>query len=83
MKTIFYAYMRHTLTMHPVHFHIGVYITIAAMLVTILKTSHEMVIALYGAPLHTDITNSHMREAETHNAHINLNFARRPTVSGV
>lgn len=64
------------------HFHVGVYMSIAALLVTALKTSHEMVQALYGAPMHTDITNTHMREAETHNAHISLNCARRPTVSG-
>lgn len=65
------------------HLHVGVYISIAAMLVTVLKTSHEMMQVLYGAPMQTDITNTHMREAETHNSHMSLAIARRPTVSGV
>jgi nitrate reductase gamma subunit len=72
------------LRMHPVHFHIGMYVALAALLITMMKSSEGMIAAIYrgeahGGGMHSD---THMREAETHIGHAQLNFARHPSVSG-
>lgn len=71
--------------MHPIHFHLGVYVAVAALLITAMKTSEGMIATLYGGPSHhaSDlISSSHLREAETHIGHAQLSFARPARVSG-
>ncbi len=72
-------------SLHPVHFHIGLYIAIAALLVTAMKSSQGMVAALYASQAHmaeTNLSHTHMREAETHIGHAQLSLTRSARVSG-
>lgn len=73
------------LRMHPVHFHIGMYVAIAAVLITAMKSSEGIIAVVYGQSAHTGniLSETYMREAETHIGHAQLNFSRRPSVSGV
>lgn len=72
------------LSVHPVHFHVGLYVAIAALLVTAMKSSEGMIATVYAhAHQNTDLlSNTHMREAETHSGHAQLSFARLAKVSG-
>lgn len=72
------------LRMHPIHFHIGMYVGIAALLITAMKSSEGIVTALSanthqsGSMLH----DTFMREAETHVGHAQIVQHRRVYVSG-
>lgn len=64
--------------MHPVHFHVGMYVAIAALLITAMKSSEGVVAAVYPGgfqPGHI-IENTDMREAEVHTGHPSLNSLR-------
>jgi hypothetical protein len=72
------------LRMHPVHFHVGMYVAIAALLITAMKSSEGIVAAVYrehgqGGNI---LSETHLREAETHTAHAQLSLARPARVSG-
>ncbi len=69
--------------MHIVHFHLGLYLTLAALLVTTAKTSSEMIKSLYALPMQYDVMSStHLKEAETLHSHANLVITRRPLTAG-
>ena len=64
--------------MHPVHFHVGMYVAIAALLITAMKSSEGVVASVYPTtfqPGHV-IENTEMREAEVHTGHPSLNSLR-------
>lgn len=68
------------------HLHFGMYIAIAAIIVTALHTSADMVYALYGtqAP-YADVGNHTLREArefETHIGHAQITMTRRSYIGG-
>jgi len=73
---------RHT---HPIHWHASMFVAIAAILLTSIKSSAEMMRALHGsAPVHTAVMESvEMREAETRHAPIMISLARSAGYSGV
>jgi hypothetical protein len=62
------------------------WIAIAAIVVTALHTSGEMVYALYGMqPAYADTGNHTLREArefETHTGHAQISMARRNHIGG-
>ncbi|QQS18004.1 hypothetical protein IPL68_05125 [Candidatus Saccharibacteria bacterium] len=63
----------------------GLYVAIAALLITAMKTSEGMIAAVYNQNSHGGgemLHNTHMREAETHIGHAQLSFARLTRVSG-
>jgi len=68
------------------HLHLGIHIAIAAIIITALHTSSEMVYALYGVqPSYADAGGSNLREArqyETHVGSAQINIARRAYVGG-
>lgn len=68
------------------HLHMGLYIAIAAIIVTALHTSSDMVYALYGVqPSYAEAGESSFREArqyETHVGHAQISIARRAYVGG-
>jgi hypothetical protein len=72
------------LNIHPIHFHFGLYLALAALLVTTAKSSSELIKGIYAVPaahynaMHTE----HMREAETLHGHANIVMARRTPVAG-
>ncbi len=69
--------------MHPVHFHLGLYLALAAILVTAAKSSGEMIRSLYALPVHdTVVSDTHLREAETLHGQANFAVARRAYVAG-
>ncbi|PID30455.1 hypothetical protein CR973_02640 [Candidatus Saccharibacteria bacterium] len=73
------------LRMHPVHFHVGMYVAIAALLITAMKSSEGMIATIYHDPAHGSgeaLEHTHLREAETHIGHAQLGFARPARVSG-
>lgn len=71
------------LRMHPLHFHLGLYLTLAALLVTAAKTSGELIKSMYAIPVYYDVASStHMKEAETLHGQANLVIARRAFVAG-
>lgn len=72
------------LSVHPIHFHVGLYVAIAALLVTAMKSSEGMIATVYARQYHgADLMDhTHMREAETHTGHAQLGFARLVKVSG-
>ena len=72
---------RHT---HPIHWHASMFVAIAAILLTSVKSSGEMMRALsHAAPAHTIVLDSmHMREAETRHAPIMISLARNIVYSG-
>ena len=68
-----------------IHLHIGMWVAIAAIIVTALHTSAEMVYALYGVQPHGVAGNSTFREArehETHVGHAQISMARRNYIGG-
>jgi hypothetical protein len=71
------------LNVHPVHFHFGVYLALAALLVTTAKSSSELIRGIYAMPSHYNAMQSeHLREAETLHGHANIVIARRVPVAG-
>ncbi|MGB4800849.1 MAG: hypothetical protein WBP03_05035 [Candidatus Saccharimonadales bacterium] len=73
------------LHVHPLHFHLGVYVSLAALLETAMKSSEGMIAVVYGAAhtyMNAPISTAHMREAETHTGSAQLSFARLVKVSG-
>jgi hypothetical protein len=73
------------LRIHPIHFHVGMYVAIAALLITAMRTSEGMIAAVYNRNTYSGgemLHNTHMREAETHIGHAQLSFARPARVSG-
>lgn len=74
---------------HVHHFklHLGMYISIAAILVTAVHTSESMVQAMYGMTPHmAEIGSEHMREIkefETHIGHAQISMGRRNYVGGI
>ncbi|MFZ2513403.1 MAG: hypothetical protein WAW63_03025 [Candidatus Saccharimonadales bacterium] len=76
---------QHWLAIYPVHFHVGMYVGIAALLITMMKSSEGMIAVVYSQNAHGSgemLHNTHMREAETHIGHAQLSFARPTRVSG-
>ncbi len=68
-----------------IHLHVGMWIAIAAVIVTALHTSAEMVYALYGVHPQGEVGNSTFREArehETHTGHAQISMARRNYIGG-
>lgn len=71
------------LSMHPVHFHFGLYLALAAILVTAAKSSSELIRSVYAVPVHdTVVSDTHLREAETLHGQANMGTARRAYVAG-
>lgn len=73
------------LRMHPAHFHVGMYVAIAALLITAMKSSQGMIATVYSNPAHASgesLSHTHMREAETHIGHAQLSLTRSARVSG-
>ncbi len=71
--------------LHSLHFHVGLYVAIAALLITAMKTSQGMIAVVYNRNTHGSgemLHNTHLREAETHIGHAQLSFARPARVSG-
>lgn len=70
--------------LHPVHWHGSMYVAIAAILLTSLKSSGEMIRALHAVPVHASIMdNTFLRDAE--NIHLPVilnNGVRHATQSG-
>lgn len=73
--------------MHPVHFHIGMYVAIAALLITAMKSSESVIAVLYpissSQSSHNLLMDTYLREAETHQRHYNLASARFVSNSGL
>lgn len=73
------------LRMHPIHFHIGMYVAIAALLITTMKSSEGLIAGLSGN-VHRNshlVHDTFMREAETHVGHAQIVQHRRVYISGV
>lgn len=72
-----------TLNVHPIHFHIGVLVAVAAMTVTAMKASEGVISTIYhgntSAAAHA-LSHTHM--AETHVGHAQLRLNRTPDISG-
>ncbi len=69
--------------LHPVHWHVSMFVAIAAILLTSFKTSTEMLRALQALPMSEAVMDSvHMREAETRHAPIILNIGARVATFG-
>lgn len=68
------------------HLHLGIHIAIAAIIVTALHTSSDMVYALYGVHPSYGLAGGHTlreaREFETHVGHAQIATARRSYVGG-
>jgi len=68
------------------HLHLGMWIAVAAILITALHTSAEMIYALYGMQTAYADTGSHTlreaREFETHTGHAQISMVRRNYVGG-
>lgn len=70
--------------MHPIHFHIGMYVAIAALLITATKSSEGIIAAVYNGGHQTGdvLSTTQLREAETHVGHAQMYKFRHPNVSG-
>jgi hypothetical protein len=68
---------------HPIHWHGSMIVAIAALLITSVKCSSEMLRALQAVPTPVAITdNVYLRDAETGHAPIILNIGARHTTVG-
>lgn len=68
---------------HPVHWHGSMIVAVAALLITSLKSSSEMIRALQAVPVHIDLNSSvFLRDAENPHTPIILVMARRAAVTG-
>lgn len=71
---------RHT---HPIHWHGSMFLAIAALLLTSVKCSGEMIRALQAVPTHAAVMDSvFLRDVETGHSPIILNVALRHAVAG-
>ena len=71
---------RHT---HPIHWHGSMIVAIAALLITSVKCSSEMLRALQAMPTPVAITdNVYLRDAETGHTPIILNLGVRHATNG-
>lgn len=69
--------------LHPVHWHGSMIVAIAALLITSLKCSGEMLRALQAVPVHADVTSSLvLRDAETGHMPIVFTVGRHAAVTG-
>ena len=70
--------------LHPIHWHFSMYVAIAAILVTSLKCSGEMLRALHAVPTHEADTmgSLHLRDAETRHELVSVNTLRLATSGG-
>jgi len=68
------------------HLHFGVWIAVAAIMITALHTSSDMIYALYGMqPAFAEAGNHTLREArefETHTGHAQISMVRRNHIGG-
>ncbi len=81
-----YKHLRMQLRMHPIHFHIGMYVATAALLITAMKSSEGMLAVLYPttyANQNNFLHDTQLREAETHIGHARLGNGRYPSISGI
>lgn len=65
-----------------IHLHVGIYVAIAALVITAMKSSQGMIAAIYGYHGNDALSHTFLREAETHTGHAQLYYARLPRVSG-
>lgn len=67
--------------LHPVNLHIGVWVSIAAIVATMAHSGHDIIHAVYGTPVTlADAGNNTLRQAreyETHVGHAQISTARR------
>ncbi len=73
------------LRMHPLHFHIGMYVALAALLLTAMKSSEGIVAAVYagaGNDANGLLSETYMREAENHIGHAQMVQHRRVNIGG-
>lgn len=69
--------------LHPIHWHSSMFVAIAALLITSLKSSSEMIRALQAVPIHVDLNTSvFLRDAENPHTPVILVMARRASVTG-
>ena len=74
----------HWLRMHPIHFHIGMYVALAALLITAMKTSEGIISSVYanaGTSANV-LSETFMREAENHVGHAQMVQHRRANIGG-
>lgn len=68
------------------HLHLGIYFAIAAVIITALHTSADMIYAIYGVQSSFGDAGEHTmregREYETHTSHAQINVARRSYIGG-
>ena len=71
---------------HPVNLHVGMWISIAAIVATTVHTSADMVHAIYGRhSVLADLGSHTLREArefETHVGHAQISMTRRSYIGG-
>lgn len=69
------------------HLHLGIWIAIAAIIVTALHTSADMIYAMYGVQTSFAEAGGHTlreaREYETHVGHAQIATARRNYIGGI
>jgi hypothetical protein len=66
------------------HLHLGLYLAVATLLVTIAKSSSELIKVAYAMPVHYEgVHTLQLREAETLHGHAITAIARRTAVTGV
>lgn len=69
--------------LHPIHWHGSMYVAIAAILLTSIKCSSEMLRALQAVPVHADTMSSiFLRSAENVHSPITISLARKVVVAG-
>ncbi len=72
------------LQMHPLHFHIGMYVALAALLITAMKTSEGIISSVYSSAGTSAnvLSDTFMREAENHVGHAQMVQHRRANIGG-
>lgn len=73
-----------TLNVHPLHFHLGVTLALATLVITAMKASEGVISTVYhgGASSSAAHAISHTHMAETHVGHAQLRLNRTPDISG-
>lgn len=68
------------------HLHLGMWFAVAAIIITALHTSADMIYAVYGVqPAFAEAGNHELREAreyETHTTHAQISMTRRSYIGG-
>ena len=72
------------LRMHPVHFHLGMYVATAALLITAMKSSEGIIASMYtdGRSVANALNDTYLREAENHVGHAQMVQHRRVYIAG-